>query len=377
MRLLILNYEYPPIGGGGSPVTEAICRELTRLGNQVDVVTMQYRGLPKFEQEERLRIFRVFCLRSARHICYVHELFTYMVSSFCKAFFLVRTNSYDLVHAHFSFPSGVVAYLLFKVFGTAYVITAHGSDVQGYNPERFVTLHRFLAPFWRVVLRNAKAITSPSHSLAELIERNNRRPIRIEIIPNGIQSDWIESGKKGPYILVVSRLFERKGIQYFLKALEGISLGYQIDIVGEGPNRSALEELIKTIPDTVIFHGWLDNRSEALAALYRRASIFVFSSMAENFPISLLEAMLSGAAIIATDIGACREVLGGTGRFIPPGDPLAIRKQLLDLTADNTARSDLGNRARQRVLEKFTWDRVGVQYHDLFSRLTQSDAPLV
>ncbi len=42
MRLLVLNYEYPPLGGGGSPVTEAICRELTRLDNQVDVVTMRF-----------------------------------------------------------------------------------------------------------------------------------------------------------------------------------------------------------------------------------------------------------------------------------------------------------------------------------------------
>lgn len=377
MRLLTLNYEYPPIGGGASPVTEAICRELVRKGSQVDVVTMRFKGLPKFEQKERLRIFRVPCLRSARHICYVHELLTYILSAFFKALLLVRANPYDLIHTHFFIPTGVVAYCLYKVTGIPYVVTAHGSDVQGYNPDRFRTLHRFLSPLWRVVLRNARAITSPSRSLADLIERNNCRPHPIEIIPNGISADWIEPGSKEKHILVVSRLLPRKGVQYLLKALDGDSLGYQVHIVGDGPHRSVLEEMARTVSDPVRFHGWLDNHSQTLAALYQTSSIFVFLSSAENFPMCLLEAMLSGAAIIATDLNACREVLGDTARFVPPGDTSAIRKQLLDLTTDDTARTDLGNRARQRVLEKFTWDRLGAQYHNLFTSLTQSSKPTV
>jgi len=240
------------------------------------------------------------------------------------------------------------------------------------------SLHRILAPLWRVVLRNAQAITSPSRSLADLVERNNGRPHPIEIIPNGISADWFQPGtNKEQHILVVSRLFQRKGIQYLLKALDGDSLGYQVHIVGEGPYRSALEEMARTGPDPVRFHGWLDNQSQALAALYRTSSIFVFPSISENFPISLLEAMLSGAAVIATDLGACREVLGDAARFVPPGDAAAIRKQLLDLTTDTTARTHLGHRARRRVLEKFTWDRVGARYDDLFTFLTQSGEPSV
>ncbi len=376
MRLLVLNYEYPPIGGGASPVTGAICRELTRLDNQVDVVTMRFQGLPKFEQKERLRIFRVPCLRSARHICYVHELLTYILSSFFKALLLVRTNTYDLIHAHFFVPTGVVAYCLYKVTGIPYVVTAHGSDVQGYNPDRFRSLHRILAPLWRVVLRNAQAITSPSRSLADLIERNNCRPHPIEIIPNGISADWFEPGtNKEQHILVVSRLFQRKGVQYLLKALDGDSLGYQVHIAGDGPHRSVLEEMARTIPTHVRFHGWLENPSTDLSALYQKSSIFVFLSSAENFPMCLLEAMLSGAAIIATDLKACREVLGDAARFVPFGDTAAIRKQLLDLTTDDTARTDLGSRARRRALDKFTWDRLGARYHNLFTSLTQSGKP--
>jgi glycosyltransferase involved in cell wall biosynthesis/polysaccharide pyruvyl transferase WcaK-like protein len=372
MRLLVLNYEYPPIGGGGSPVTGAICQELARMGNHIDVVTMRFKGLPKFEQDGRLRIFRVLCLRSARHICYVHELITYLFVSFFKSLHLIRSNTYDLIHAHFILPSGVVAYCLHKVTGIPYVITAHGSDVQGYNPDRFGMLHRILIPFWRVVLRNAKAVTSPSHSLAELIEQNNGQPYPIEIIPNGISGDWIVPDTKEQRILVVSRLFRRKGVQYLLSALEGQSFGWPIDIVGDGPYRSTLDELAKTVQDPIRFHGWMDNHSPALLALYRKSSIFIFLSTAENFPISLLEAMLSGTAIIATDLAACREVLGDAALFVPPGDVSAIQKRILDLISHETLRTDLAHKARRRVLEKFTWDQVGTRYQDLFVSLTQS-----
>ncbi|GJL63363.1 MAG: hypothetical protein NPIRA04_20170 [Nitrospirales bacterium] len=377
MRLLVLNYEYPPIGGGGSPVTGAICQELARKGHHTDVVTMRFKGLPKFEQEGRLRIFRVLCLRSARHVCYVHELLSYLIVSFFKSLRLIRTNTYDLIHAHFILPTGVVAYGLHKVTGIPYVITAHGSDVQGYNPDRFRILHRFLIPFWKVVLRNAKSITSPSHSLAELIEKNNGQPYPIEIIPNGISEEWITPEAKEERILVVSRLFPRKGVQYLLHALEGQSFGCPVDIVGDGPYRSRLEDLAKTVQDPVRFHGWLDNQSPELLALYRKASIFVFPSIAENFPISLLEAMVSGAAIIATDLAACREVLGDAALFVPPEDSSAIQKRIFDLLGDETLRIELADKARRRVLENFTWDQVGTRYHELFVSITQSNIPIL
>ncbi len=376
VRLLVLNYEYPPLGGGASPVTAAICRELSRRGDHVDVVTMRFRGLPKIEAAGQLRIFRVPCLRSARHICYVHELLTYIVSSFFKALHLLRSQPYDLVHAHFFLPSGLVAYALFKMTGIPYVVTAHGSDVKGYNPHRFRNLHRIVLPVWRKVLRSARAVTSPSRYLANLIERNNGNPCSIQIIPNGIEENWIEPRTKERYLLVVSRLFERKGVQYLLQALHGPPLGYDVHIVGDGPYRGVLEDMAKGIADRVIFHGWLANDSSELKSLYRKASIFVFPSLAENFPVCLLEAMLSGAAVVASSIDGCHEVLGDAAHFVPPGNALALRNELLALTANEATRVELGGKARRRVLEHFTWRKLGGCYYDFFNRTAEAAAPI-
>lgn len=365
LRLLVLNYEYPPLGGGASPVTAAVCRELAARGHAVDVVTMAYRDLPREETHGALRILRLPCLRAHRHLCRSYELATWVLAALFAVPRLVRRERYDLVHAHFFLPSGAVAWFLKARFGIPYVVTAHGSDVPGYNPDRFRALHVLLRPVWRAIVRGADLVISPSRSLSRLIGRALGAEYPLAIVPNGIAKDWIAPGAaREPRILVVCRLFERKGVQYLLRALAKGPLTHDIHIVGDGPHREALERLAAGAPDRITFHGWLEPGSPALLDLYRTSSIFVFPSVAENFPISLLEAMIAGTAIVASDLEACREVLGDAAEYFPPEDDVALRRILERLAADPAAQRALGERARRRVLDRFTWDRVGERYEE-------------
>ena len=369
MRILVVNYEYPPLGGGASPVTRGTCEELARRGHQVDVVTMAFRGLPPREDLGNLTIHRIPCYRRASHMCHIHEMLTWVPGAIVHALRLMRAHRYDLIHAHFVLPSGLVANLLSRITGVPYVVTAHGSDVAGYNPDRFRASHRLLAPVWRGVVTRARAITSPSRWLANLIASNAQLALPIQIIPNGIAQDWVVPEVKQRRILAVSRLFERKGLQYLLRALEREPLGYEVHIVGEGPYRAELEAMARLVRDPGVFHGWLKNDSPDLKRLYATASIFVFPSIAENFPIALLEAMLSGAAIVASDLPSCREVLGDAALYAPPGDVESLRAQLVRLGNDGETRAGYATDARRRVLDRFVWDRVGEQYEGLFSTL--------
>ncbi|MBZ0268801.1 glycosyltransferase family 4 protein [bacterium] len=365
LRLLVLNYEYPPLGGGASPVTGAICRELAARGHHVDVVTMAYRSLPREETIGTLRILRIPCLRAHRHICRSYELATWVVSALVAASRLAGRGNYDVVHAHFFFPSAIVAWWLKRRYGLPYVVTSHGSDVPAYNPDRFRALHVLLRPVWRAVVRGADLVISPSRSLSRLIDAALGAPYPLEIVPNGIERDWIAPGPDDrANILLVSRLFERKGMQYLLRALARGPLARPVHIVGDGPYREPLEKLARSVPDPVTFHGWLEPGSPPMLDLYRCASIFVFPSVSENFPISLLEAMFAGTAVVASDLESCREVLGDTAEYFPPGDDEALRKILERLVADPEACRDMGRRARQRVLDHFTWDQVGAQYEE-------------
>jgi glycosyltransferase involved in cell wall biosynthesis len=253
-------------------------------------------------------------------------------------------------------------------------VTAHGSDVPGYNPDRFRAMHAVLQPFWKNVVRDATAITAGSRWLAGLIGRSYGAPVDVTIIPNGIDERWIRPGPGTKRILFVSRLLRRKGAQFLLAAVAGLREDWDVHVVGDGPHRGQLEEIARRMPRRPTFHGWVDNGSAELAALYRDASIFVFPSLAENSPVSLLEAMAAGCAIVATDLESCREVLGDAARYFPPADVDALGRHFEELTADDSARRALGEAAARRAKEHFGWREIGRRYRELFETVTAGRA---
>jgi len=270
----------------------------------------------------------------------------------------MKTRRYDVLHAHFVLPDGFIAYVVHRLTGLPYVITAHGSDVPGYNPHRFRLLHKVLLPIWRQIVINASAILCPSKMIEGLVLANcPRAPTRV--IPNAIDADKFVPGVKDPRsVLIVSRMFKRKGVQYALRALAQFPGAFEVNIVGDGPYLPTLVALAKSLKISVKFWGHLDNDSRQLAALYQTASIFVFTSDAENFPVVLLEAMSAGTAVISTQGTGCAEVVGGTGLLVPVRNAEAIRHELEHLASNPSLVAELGRSARARVIEKFGWASV-------------------
>lgn len=368
MRILTLTYEYPPLGGGGSRVARGLARALVQAGHEVEVLTMGFRGLPPAELDEGVRVRRVSCLRRHEDRSEPYELASYIAAALPRALRLVRDGKYDINHTHFLFPDGVISAVLGRLTGLPFVVTAHGSDVPGYNPHRFRRLHRLFEPAWVRVVRQAETIVSPSESLAALIHR--KAPgAAVEVIPNGIDPDSLRPAPdKLRRILAVSRIFERKGLQYLLRALEGQDHDFEIHIVGDGPYLPELRKIAERARVPATFHGWLENGSPGLRELYETSSIFVLPSEAENFPIVLLEAQAAGLAIVTTKSTGCAEVVGDTGLLVPPHDTAALRRALTRLIQDDALRARLGREGRRRMEENFSWKAVATRYAELFRR---------
>lgn len=365
----MLNYEYPPLGGGGAPVSCNLAQELVKLGHSVDVVTMHYKNLPWHELLNGVNIYRIPCIRLRKDICRIYEMVSFAVMAIPFVYKLVKSKKYDINHTHFIFPTGLVSLIIKKFTGQPYIITAHGSDVPGYNPERFTKVHKFLLPLWKSIVLNSDKITTPTNSLKELILTNLKGVFPIEVIPNGICSeDYIHTQPKAKKILLVSRLFKRKGFQYFLRALQDIVLDYEINIVGDGPYREELEKQAAGLKQKVNFLGWLENNSSQLRGLYGESSIFVFPSEAENFPIVLLEAMASKDAIISSNAGGCPEVVGDSAILVEPKNAEAIKGALLRLTKDENLAMSLGQKARTRIEQEFDWKKVSAKFENLFNQ---------
>ncbi len=106
MRILIVNYEFPPIGGGGGIATYYIARELCRKGHSVSVLTSRFRELRWHEELEDIQIYRVPVLRKRRDYCSVLEMATFILSSLPMLFYLLLTRKFDLLHIFFGVPSG-------------------------------------------------------------------------------------------------------------------------------------------------------------------------------------------------------------------------------------------------------------------------------
>jgi len=350
----MLNYEFPPLGGGASPVSYAIAKGYVKLGHSVDVVTMSYKGLPKFEVVDGINVYRVPCLRSKKELCYPWEMLSYVISAkhFLKKH--MKTHSYDINHTNFIIPTGIVSLWLKKKHGLPYIITSHGSDIPQYNPDKFVLLHKFTAPLLKKILNNSKGAFAGSMYLAKLGNKIGSN-IKYKVIREGFDSSSLKPKKKKKIILSTGRLLPRKGFQYLIKAVSDEALGYEVHIAGDGPMRQELEELAKNSKTKIIFHGWMNNDSKEYKELLETASIFVLASERENSSVALLEAMSAGCAVITSNISGCPETVGNTGLIIPPKDINELKKAIEELATEKQLTKELGKKARKRILTKYDW----------------------
>ena len=370
LNILMLNYEYPPVGGGGATVTAQLCEHLVESEHSVDVVTMRYQNLPHQERVNGVTIYRAPSYRSRADICKTHEMATYLFGARKTVLSLARQHQYDIIHTHFIIPTGPLAHWLHKKTAIPYLVTCHGSDVPGYNPDRFGWQHRLLMPYWKKLVRAVPVLVSPSKALRDLM-KSHCPDVDVSIIPNGYEGAKFNTNqKRNSSILMCSRLLQRKGFQYVIEAVKDLELNWQVHVIGEGPYRQTLEQLAQGSKTPIIFHGWLDRDHPKFKELYETSEIFVFPSEMENFPTVLLEAMSASCAIITSTAGGCPEVVGDAGLLVEPQNPSIIREKIQSLINDKQLRADLAARAAQRV-QQFTWSHITRKYLDLYHNTIQ------
>ncbi len=367
LKILTLNHEFPPVGGGAAPVTFELCKHLVHRGHRVDVVTMHYGNLPRFETLEGMNIYRTPALRKRPNICYTHELATYLPGAIRKTLRLAKKVKYDIIHCHFIVPGGPLAWMVSKITGIPFLITCHGTDVPGHNPDRFALVHRLVTPAWRFLARNSPALTSPSEFLKTSIIKNCP-DARVSVVPNGIYTDQFKPAEKTNSILMCSRIFNFKGFQYVIKAIKTMDLDWQVNVIGQGPYLTELKLLAEDAKTPIKFWGWLDKSDRRFYELFNKSSIFVFPSEAENFPTVLLEAMSAGMAIITSTAGGCPEVVGDAALLVQPQDVEGIRSNLEKLISSDQLRQQLAAAALERV-QRFSWDNVVNQYVEIYHKV--------
>ncbi len=374
MHILLLNSEYPPIGGGAGNASAHLGHAFTAMGHRVTVVTAHFADLPLHEQKANWELYRIPALRRRADRSGAIEQLAFIVSASLWTLCHAPRLRPHITLAFFGVPSGAVAWLLKRVYGIPYVVSLRGGDVPGFRPYDFKTYHRLIGPFLRRIWHQAAAVVANSQGLRELAQRFEPH-LEIPIIPNGVAWQDFATPVRAwspPRLLSVGRVVYQKGFDLGARALADLrTLDWEWYIVGDGPYRPQLEMLIEGLGlrDRVHFLGWLDRAS--LIEWYRRANLFLFPSRHEGMPNAVLEAMAAGLPVIATRIAGNEELVvdGLSGALVPPQDAAAIREALRPLLVEEGLRRRMGQASFERVRQHYSWERSAQAYLSLFEKI--------
>ncbi len=349
-RILLLNYEFPPVGGGGGVASHVIAKGYVAAGYEVDVVTTWMPGLPKRETVDGITVYRVFVPgRMKKATGNLISLLLYPVAAFLRGVLLCWNHEYAFIHTFFVVPTGPLGYALSRLFSIPDILSAQGGDI--YDPTKKLSPHRqwYLRAAVRFLLNRAHAITTESEDLVH----NTSLRYATTRVPHLIAHPYEpheypaasrrELGlKEGVfYTASVGRLVKRKGFDWLIRAIAADTTGKEALIMGDGPEREALRTLAEELGVALRVHllGFVpaEKKHQYLAA----SDAFVLTSLHEGLGLVLLEAMHAGLPVVATDVGGQTDVVadGENGRLVRFGDTGALLAALDEMTPEFSARA--------------------------------------
>ena len=314
-KILIINYEFPPLGGGGGVATYDLALEWAKKA-QVDVLTSSWKNLKKLEKINGINVYRVKVLfRKSRDAASFLSMLTYLVTGFWKGFFLIKKNRYQIINTHFALPSGPLGFIFNKIFKIPNVLSLHGGDI--YDPSKKLSPHRnlFFKSVVKFILNKATKIIAQSSNTRDNAFKYYNPKQEIGIIPlafhppkeqgvNLTPSKKIDSTKDDFKLITIGRLVKRKSIDTIIKALAKIdNKKIKLEIMGDGPEKSSLLDLVNKLQlqKKVSFLGFVSE--EKKYQYLSQADLFVLTSLHEGFGIVYMEAMFFGLPIVCSNYG--------------------------------------------------------------------------
>jgi len=289
----------------------------------------------------------------------------------------IKENNINIIHTH-NYKSNIIGFLATRFTRTKWVSTLHGWTSADAKLYWYEILDRFF-------LRFADKIICVSQNNYERLLNKGISKGTLAVISNGIDLNAFSFCGQVPnlrkdlginagdmVVAIVGRLSEEKGHKILFKALNSVTPQYpniKCLVVGDGPLKTALQKIVDnlSLSDCVIFTG---NRKD-MAEVYRICDILVNASFTEGLPMTILEAMASKVAIIATRVGALPKVIrnGQNGILIDPGNPDALSEAMISLFNDAHKRQILADQAYKDVHEHYSGQRMAEEYRESYERV--------
>jgi glycosyltransferase involved in cell wall biosynthesis len=362
----LVTPRYAPAIGGVERHVEELAHGLARRGIPVEVITTDPTGLlAPVETVDGIpvRRFRTVANDSV-----------FFVSPGLSRWLVANAERYAVIHGHsYHTPLSLVAAIAARRQHVPFVLTPHYHGT-GHTPFR-AALHRPYKVLGARVVHAARRVICVSESERGLISRDFGASVPTCVIHNGVditQLLAVPRRHEGPGTLVLSvgRLEAYKRLDLLATSVPSLPREVRVVVVGDGPARTQLEELVRTlgVEDRMTFTGTLPH--DQLLEWFRSADVFVSLSTHEAFGLTLLEGSVAGAGVVATDLPPHREVAGllpaGAVRLIPTSSsPTEVAAAIMAALDDRT-RLDAGDSADVRAWSVPSWDAMAGQVLDVY-----------
>lgn len=379
---------FPLWGNGSGSFLRELSEELVKRGHEVAIVAPEKRSI------DHVRIYRVYPPIEGVFVGHPEmpdakkfedmsgeELGSIFNSYLSTSLSAVEDFQPDLVHAFHTAFLPPIARIIKVLYGTKYIITTHGSDLEYLTKDRRLiglisdankvarqitansgfTKKWYLALFGQELKRKINVIVGGVN-----LSHFKRDPKEIE----RIDKKYTLKGKK--VILFTGRLTKQKGVIYLVRAAVQTPSA-TILIVGDGPERKKIEaEIEKRDLRNVVLAGYYPSTSPTFHAFYERADIYVSPSVwDEPLGLTILEAMASRTPVVATRKGGVVSIISDNvnGLLIRSRNPNQIATAVNKLLKDSKLRSKLSSQALKTVVEKFSWGKIAQKFEKIYKNI--------
>ena len=393
LRVAFLVYRGNPQCGGQGVYTRHLTRELVRLGHSVEVFSgppwpelddgVGFTPVPGLDLYRDPDPFRWPARRELRTLADLGEFLIMLSGGFGEPWAFARRvrrllgprrGDFDIIHDNQCLGNGVLALaregwplletLHHPITVDRAIALDHATTIwQRYGTRRW---YGFLRMQGRVVRQLPAVLTVSHNSKADIHTQMGVALNRLTVVPVGVDHDVFRPyddvvKKPGRLMVTSSSDVAMKGLVPLLEALAKLRVERDIELlvigrpkaegrVARTMERLGLSDIVTTISGVT---------DEQLARLYGEAEVAIVPSLYEGFSLPAIEAMSCAVAVVATTGGALPEVVGASGEaglLVEPNNPDALVEAIRTLLDDAALRARLGATARERVMERFTWE---------------------
>ena len=246
-------------------------------------------------------------------------MFSYIVSSVIKGYSLIGTWRPDVIHVHFAVPAGASAWLLSKITGIPYILTAHLGDVPGGTPDKTDRWFKFVKPFTFPIWTDAKKVVAVSQFTKELAQEHY--PVLIDVIHNGVDTRLFGDKNilvhKPIKIVFAGRLVPQKNPLLVIRTLAMLrDIEWHMVMMGDGILFEEIKSEIEkyNLIERITITGWVS--PEEVKKEFQNSDILFMPSLSEGLPVVGVHALASGLAFIVSDIGGFVDIVDQGEKWI-------------------------------------------------------------